>query len=128
MLDFFSKITKAVDAFTDVLTENVNPTKVVPLYSYGEFAHIVRQEQSTDERICRCSILLKQVTEFEGKVYPEKKFLIKYVFLDCNNHPIPEGETANAFKGGVILASSINTKLKDFMNGKEEKTIVVKKG
>ena len=42
MSNIFSKLSKAVDAFTDVLTENIDSTKKSSVYKYEEFVKFFR--------------------------------------------------------------------------------------
>lgn len=128
MRDILSKISKAVDAFTDVLTENIDSKKKQEVYKYDDFKKLCASKQKYEPRVKRCTIAVTQEKEFDGETFPEKKYLVRIVFLDETNRPILIGNNTEEFMGDVIIASSIDTPLKEFMGDKKEKTIVIKGG
>lgn len=127
MSDFFSKISRAVDAFTDVLAEDIDSKKELAVYKYEDFRRFVVSRKKVEPRIKKCTIAVDQVKEFDGIVFPEMKYLIRIILLDETNHPIPIGNSMDVFMGDVIIASSIDTKLRDFMGDKKEKTVSVRR-
>lgn len=126
MSNIFSKLSKAVDAFTDVLTENIDSTKKSSVYKYEEFVKFFRENRKETPEVEKCTISVSLVNEFDGVVFPEKKYLIRIVLLDKDSRPIPINGNKEEFLGNVTIASSIDTKLKDFMGEKTEKTVVWK--
>ena len=128
MSNILSKISKAVDAFTDVLTEDIDSNKKQEVYKYDDFKKLCVSKHKHEPRVKRCTIAVTQEKEFDGETFPEEKYLVRIVFLDEANRPILVGNNTEEFMGDVIITSSIDTPLKEFMGDKEEKTIVIKGG
>ena len=74
----------------------------------------------------KCTIAIDQINEFDGIAYPEKKFLIRIVLLDKNSAPITINGNEEEYLGCVTIANAIDTKLKEFMGEKKEKTVTWK--
>ena len=128
MSNILSKISKAVDAFTDVLTEDIDSKKKQEVYKYDDFKKLCVSKHKHEPRVKRCTIAVTQEKEFDGETFPEEKYLVRIVFLDEANRPILVGNNTEEFMGDGIITSSIDTPLKEFMGDKEEKTIVIKGG
>ena len=126
--DLFSKFSKAVDAFTDVLTEDVDSKTTVALYKYETFLRFFDETQKRNPIVEKCTISVTQVNEFDGVAYPEQKFLIRIVFLDKNGYPIPINGNQEELLGRAIVANSIDTRMKNWMGDKKERTVVRKGG
>ena len=69
MKDILGKISKAVDAFTDVLTENVDSTNMVEIYRYADFKHYFLKKQKENPEIKRVTISIDKVSEFGNVVF-----------------------------------------------------------
>lgn len=124
MADIKSKLSKAVDAFTDVLTEGIDSKKSTGIYKYEDFCRYFRKMREKNPIIEKSTISVKRVNEFAGVRYPETKFLIRIVLLDKDNCPISINGNKEEILGSVIIANSIDTKLAEFMGEKTEKTVV----
>lgn len=127
MSEFLSKLSKAVDAFTDVLTENIKPKKALELYKYEDFVKFFKENRKENPRVEKSIISVTKVTEFDGIKYSEAKFLIRIVLLDKDNHPISINGREDEILGRAVIANSIDIKMDEFM-GKETEKIIVWKG
>ncbi len=128
MAHFLSKISKAVDAFTDVLVEDIDSKKNVAIYKYDDFKKFLIDKQKKEPRVKKCIIAVTQEKEFDGISFPEVKYLIRIILLDETGLPIPIGNSTEEFMGDIIIASAIDTKLKNYMGNKKEKTVFIKEG
>lgn len=126
MSDIFSRISKAVDAFTDVLTEGVDSKKYLGIYKYEDFVKFFKETRKDNTSVEKSTISVTKVTEFDGVRFPEAKFLIRIVLFDKNNCPISINGSEEEILGNVTIANSIDTKLVEFMGEKTEKTVVWK--
>lgn len=120
------KLSKAVDAFTDVLTEDVDSKKHTAIYKYEDFVCFVKENLKTNLNVKKCTIAIEQVSEFDGVIYPETKFLIRIVLLDKDNLPIAINANKEEYLGSITIANCIDTKLKNFMGERKEKTVAWK--
>ena len=75
MSDILSKFSKAVDAFTDVLTEDIDSKNNLGIYKYEDFVKFFRKNRKENQIVEKCTISVTKVTEFDGVRYPEAKFL-----------------------------------------------------
>lgn len=123
MKDILGKISKAVDAFTDVLTENVDSTNMVEIYRYADFKHYFLKKQKENPEIKRVTISIDKVSEFGNVVFSEKKYLIRIVLLNEEKEPILFDQNPEEYVGTIIVASSIDKELADFMGEKKERTV-----
>lgn len=126
MSDILSKLSKAVDAFTDVLTEDIDSKKNLGIYKYEDFVKFFKENRKENQIVEKCTISVTKVTEFDGVRYPEAKFLIRIVLLDKENCPISISGRDDAILGNATIANSIDSKLSEFMGEKTEKTVVWK--
>ena len=126
MTEILSKLSKAVDAFTDVLTEDIDSKKILGTYKYEDFVRFFRENRKENPVVEKSTISVTKVTEFDGVRYPESKFLIRVVLLDKENRPISINGSEDEILGNVTIANSIDTKLVDFMGEKTEKTVMWK--
>lgn len=78
MKDLFSKISKAIDAFTDVLTEDVSSIKQVTLFRYSDFKQFVSKTALQNPSAVKCKISVSKQTEFGGRVFSEKNLLLGF--------------------------------------------------
>ena len=124
MTDILSKLSKAVDAFTDVLTEDIDSMKNLGIYKYEDFVKFFRENRKENPIVKKCTISVTKVTEFDGVIYPEAKFLIRIVLLDKDNFPISINGNDDEILGNVTIANSIDSKLVEFMGEKTEKTVI----
>lgn len=123
MKDILSKISKAVDAFTDVLTENVESTNKAEIYRYADFKHYFFAKQKENPKIKKATISIDKVSEFGNIVFSEKKYLIRIVLLNADKEPIIFEQNPDEYVGTIIVASSIDKELADFMGEKTERTV-----
>ena len=126
MTEILSKLSKAVDAFTDVLTEDIDSKKILGTYKYEDFVRFFRENRKENPVVEKSTISVTKVTEFDGVRYPESKFLIRVVLLDKENRPISINGSEDEILGNVTIANSIDTKLVDFMGENTEKTVIWK--
>ncbi len=126
MSEILSKLSKAVDAFTDVLTEDIDSKKNLGIYKYEDFIKFFNKNRKENPIVAKSTISVTKVTEFDGVRYPETKFLIRIVLLDKDNCPISINGKEEEILGNVTIANSIDTKLVEFMGDKTEKTVVGK--
>lgn len=128
MNNLFSKISKAVDAFTDILTEDVSSIKKTELYKYSDFVSFVSQMRKNNPNVSKCTVSVNVKNEFNGIVYPEVKYIVRIVLLDKNGSPLRFDDNDEAYIGTVIIAASIDTKMNEFMNGKTVRTVRLMRG
>lgn len=126
--NIFSKLSKAVDAFTDVLTEDIDSKINIGIYRYEDFVRFFKDSKRKNTSVEKCTIAVEQVDEFDGVTYPEKKFLIRVVLLNKESFPITLNGNEEEYMGCLVIANSIDTRLKEFMGDKKEKTVVWKGG
>ncbi len=126
MSESLSKLSKAVEAFTDVLTEGIDSKKNIGIYKYEDFIKFFRENRKEYSIIKKCTISVTNVNEFDGVRFPEKKFLIRIVLLDKNNSPISINGKDDEILGNITIANSIDNKLVEFMGKRTEKTVVWK--
>ena len=126
MSEILSKLSKAVDAFTDVLTEDIDSKKNLGTYKYEDFVRFFRENRKENPVVEKSTISVTKVTEFDGVRYPESKFLIRVVLLDKEKRTISINGSKDEILGNVTIANSIDTKLGDFMGEKTEKTVIWK--
>lgn len=126
MKDLFSKISKAIDAFTDVLTEDVSSIKQVPLFRYSDFKQFVSKTALQNPSAVKCKISVSKQTEFGGRVFSEKKFVIRVLMLNENETPLAIEGDQNAYLGTIAIASAIDRKLAEFMLGQQIRVLPVK--
>lgn len=126
MRDFFKKISKAVDVFTDTLIENTNSTREVQLYRYDDLKQFVISKGKEYSVVKKAIISVEKVNEFDGIVFSGGRYLIKIVLLDENKRPVYFDGKEDAYIGTIIIASSIDKPLQEFMGGKNEKIVGVK--
>ena len=126
MGDLFSKLSKAVDAFTDVLTENVSSTKNVALYKYSDLISFVSKMKQKFPGVSMCRVSLTAQKEFDGMVFPETKYIVRILLLEENGQPICIEGKNDAYLGTVAIASSVDAKMNEFMKGKTERTVAVR--
>lgn len=125
MSDLRDKITRAANAFAEIITEDVSSTQNLSIYKYNDFKSFVNKKINEYPEIVKCTISIMQGREFEDKVYSENKYIIRMVMLDEESRPICMNGKDDEFVGAVIISSAIDKRLKDFMGEKTEKTIVI---
>ena len=123
MRDIFGKISKAVDAFADGLTEGIDSTNKREIYRYVDFKHYFLSKQRENPEIKKAVISIEKVSEFGNIVYAEKKYLIRIVLLNKHKEPIIFERNPEEYVGTIIVASSIDQELADFMGEKKERTV-----
>ena len=123
MKDILGKLSKAVDAFTDVLTENIDSTNKMEIYRYSDFKHYFLTKQKENPEIKKATISINKVSEFGNIVFSEKKYLIRIVLLNADKEPIIFEQNPDEYVGTIIVASSIDKELADFMGEKTERTV-----
>lgn len=126
MSSLFSKFSRAVDAFADILTEGVSSTKNVALYEYSDLVSFVSQMKKKFPSVSMCRVSITTQNKFDGKVFPESKYIIRVVLLDENGQPICFEGKNDAYLGSITIASSVDTKMDKFMNGNTERTVTVR--
>lgn len=127
MSDLFEKISKAADAFADIITESENATKTVKIYTYQDFKRYFVKMKKEYPEILKCVISIEQGRQFDDVVYSENKYIIKLVMLKEDNNPVLFGNNPDSYVGTVIIASAIDKDMLDFMGDKTEKTVVMGK-
>lgn len=125
MGDLFMKFSKAVDAFADVLTEDVSSKKTVALYRYSDFTTFVNKVKENFPAVRGCTVSMTKKTSFEGTVFPEPKFLIRILLLQEDGRPASIEGDESGYLGTVVIASAVDTKMSEFMKGKTERTVRV---
>lgn len=125
MNDFWTKLNKAADAVAEVLTEGVTSNQNVKLYTYDEFKEIVMYKRKVYPQIAKCTISVQSRKEFEDKVFPENKYVIRIVMLDEQRKPICVANNPDEYVGALVIADSIDKRLYEFMGDKTEKTVVI---
>lgn len=126
MSEILSKLSKAVDAFTDVLTEDIEAKKNLRIYKYEDFVKFFKENRKENPVVEKSTISVTRVMEFAGIRYPEAKFLIRIVLLDKDSRPISINGSDDEILGNITIANSIDTKMAEFMGEKTEKTVVWK--
>ena len=126
MSEILSKLSKAVDAFTDVLTEDIEAKKNLRIYKYEDFVKFFKENRKENPIVEKSTISVTRVMEFAGIRYPEAKFLIRIVLLDKDSRPISINGSDDEILGNITIANSIDTKMAEFMGEKTEKTVVWK--
>lgn len=126
MSDLFSKLSKAVDAFADVLTADVSSVKNAAIYKFSDLKSFVRQAKKEHPAVAMCRVSLTVQSEFNGKVFPEAKYIVRILLLEEAGQPICIGRPHDGYLGTVVIASSVDTKMNEFMKGKTERTVVVR--
>lgn len=128
MGDLFSKFSKAVDAFTDVLTENVTAKKSVALYQYSDLSSFASKMKREYPAVGRLRVSLTKQNEFDGVVFPETKYVVRVLLLDGAGQPICIDGKSDAYLGTVVIASAVDAQMNEFMRGKTERTVAVRGG
>lgn len=128
MSDLFSKFSKAVDAFADVLTENVTAKKSVALYKYSDLSSFVSQMKRKYPAVSRVCVSLTRQSEFDGMVFPETKYIVRVLLLDSAGQPISIDGKDDGYLGTVAIASAVDTQMDEFMRGRTERTVAVRGG
>ena len=113
---------KAADAFTHVLVEEVSATREVKEYTFRAFVLYYRKMIEEYPIIQMCTISLTKTHVVGERVYPDNKFIIRILMLDKDGRPIAT-DKEDEYVGTMVIASSIDTKLQNFMDGKNKKTI-----
>lgn len=126
MKDILGRISKAVDAFTDVLTENIDSTKNVELYKYVDFKRYFLSKRKENAEIKRITISIEKVREFGNVVFSERKYLIRLLPLNDKEEPIIFEGNPDEYVGMIIVASSIDKELSEFMGDRTERTVGIK--
>lgn len=128
MGNIFDKLNKALDAFTDALLEEVSDVKSVEVYRYEDIVLNFRKKIEENSRIVKCRIAVEKVNEYDNRVFSEARYLIRLLFLDIDDNPIKIGveNFEEAYEGTVVIASAIDSKLKEYMGDKTQKTLVVR--
>lgn len=127
MSDLLKKLTKAMDAVADIMTEEESSILNVCMYTYDEFNHFYKKNMRENMSVAKCKLSIKQTKEFDDMVFSEKKYIIKILFLDIAGNPILVKCSQDAYMGLIVIASGIDKKLKDLMGDKEQKTITIKR-
>ena len=123
MSDILSKLSKAVNAFADVLTEDIDSKKKIGIYRYEDFVKFFKECRKENKAVEKCTISVTKVTEFDGECYPEPKFLVRIVLFDIDSRPILINGNPEELMGNVTVANAIDSKLASFMGEKTEKTV-----
>lgn len=125
MNDFLKRLSKAADAFADVITENIVPGQNAKIYTYTDFKTTIVNKRKKYPQIAKSIISVQVKNSFDNKVFPENKYIIRIVMLDSNEKPIHVNERNDEYVGSLVIADSIDKKLSDFMGDKTEKTVIV---
>lgn len=133
MSGLFSKFAKvvhvatgAIDAATDVLTKDVSSMQKVTLYKYSDLTSFVSKMKCKFPSVSMCRVSMTARKEFGGMVFPENKYIVRVLLLKEDGRPVClEGEN-DAYLGTVIIASSVDTKMDEFMKGETERTVYVR--
>lgn len=120
------KIGKAVDAFTDVLTEDVDAVENRVLFRYQDFENYILSEKKKNDEIKAVAISVQIVSQYEKNIFTEKKYLIRIVLLNEEKEPILFQNNPDEYEGMILLSSSIDEELSEFMKGKTERTVGIK--
>lgn len=125
MSDFFSKLTKAADAFADVITEDLKSDPSVKTYTYEDFKNLVNFKRKEYPQISKCTISVQIKKEFDNLVFSTDKYVIRIVMLDAERRPIIANNSKDEYVGALVFADSIDKRLGGFMGEKTEKTVVI---
>lgn len=123
MKNLLDKLSRAVDAFADVMTEDVVSVHNVKLYKYEDFKKYFLDIRKENAEVKRAKIYIEKVDEFDGNVFPEKQYLIRIIFINKLDEPVMFENKPNEYMGTVIVASAIDKDLLKFMDGKTERTV-----
>lgn len=125
MSNIFDKISRAADAFAEVITEDLRSDNTVKMYRYSDFKDLFMSKRKTYPQICKCTISIQQGKQFDDMVFAENKYIIRIVMLDESKRPICANGAADEYVGALVITDGIDKALKDFMGKKTEKTVVV---
>ena len=125
MSDLFNKINKAIDLITDAMVSQIPTINEMSVYKYSDLSTYIKDMKSEYPEIKRFTIAIDKVSEYAGKVYSNDRFMIKLVMLKDDNTPIIADKNSEYYLGTVIIAEAIDTKLKEKMNGKKNKTFKI---
>lgn len=125
MSNILDKISRAVDAFAQVITEDVECHNTAKIYRYNDFQNLLISNKNAYPQICRCTVSIQQARQFDDMIFAENKYIIRIVMLDENKKPICIKGTKDEYVGDLIIADGIDKALKEFMNGKTERTVGV---
>ena len=125
MKKIIDTLNKAVDAFTDALVEEICPMHEVAQYKYDELSRYLKKMIIKYPDIRACTISVLETNKIEDHVYSGNKFFIRIVMLDIQKRPIVL-KNEDKCLGTMIIASSIDTRLYDLMNGRTEVTLKLK--
>lgn len=123
--EFFDKLSRAADAFAEVMTEGIKEEQNIKLYTYNDFRTIVLKKQREFPQITKCTISVQKRKEFDDMFFADEKYIIRIVMLDDERSPICVDNKNDEFVGAFVIADSIDRHLIEFMDGKTEKTVVV---
>lgn len=125
MGDLRDKITRAANAFAEIITEDVSSIQELPIYKYDDFIAFVNKKINEYPEIKKCTLSIMQGREFDNKVYSENKYIIRILMLDEGGRPVCIDGEDDEFVGAVIIASVIDKKLSDYMGEKTQKTVSI---
>lgn len=126
MKNILGKLSKAVDAFTDVLTEDIESTNSVEIYRYADFKKYILSKRKENAEFKRATISIEKVDEFADVVFSEKRYLIRIILLNENKEPIVFDKNPDEYMGTIVVASAIDKELIKFMGDKTERTVGIK--
>ena len=110
-MDFLDKLSKAMDAFTEVFISDMSLTHIVDSYTFEELCKFARQMKKKYPQIKKCLVSVEKKDEIDGKVYPEPKFVVRVVMLDGNDQPLVT-DRKDEYIGSYTVASTIDGQLK----------------
>lgn len=125
MGDFFDKLSRAADAFAEIMTEDVSCEKEVSAYRYADMKKFILSKRREYPQIKKCTISMERSMQYGKKVFAENCYIIQMVLMDEQGKPILLDGSADEYVGGVIIAKTIDKELHDFMNHHKNKTIVI---
>lgn len=123
----FDKISRAVDAFAEIITEDVQSTKSVRLYTYEELKKYLEKMQKEYPEAAKCTVSVKKDKQFDDIIYSESKYIIKIIMLKGNGSPIYFDENEDSYVGTVIVASAVDKAMSHFMGDKTKKTVMMRR-
>jgi hypothetical protein len=123
--NILGKISRAADAFAEVITEDLRSDNTVKMYRYSDFKELFISKRKEYPQICKCTISIQQGKQFDDMVFAGNKYIIRIVMLEESKRPICAKGTTDEYVGALVIADGIDKALKDFMGEKTEKTVVM---
>lgn len=127
MGELLNKIWKAVDAVSDIITQEESSMITVDMYTYDDFNLFCKKNIRENQNIMKCTLAVLRTKEFENMVFAEYKYVIRILFLDSLGNPIQVNSSQEAYMGLMIIASGIDRKLKELIGDYEKKTLIIRR-